>query len=94
MFGFKTRSSQENQRVTDLEKRVNDLESRFSRVTADVLDATERLERVTRRAFRLREQLDKLEGKPAAQEPQFGLQDAEGNLSPRQALLRRWMSNQ
>jgi hypothetical protein len=58
MFGFKPRT---DPKLFELEKRLEKLESRFTSVTADVLDATERLQRITRRSFRLNESLNHLE---------------------------------
>lgn len=58
-------------RLDALEKRIEAVDARFTKITADVLDATERLDRVTKRSFRLKEQLIKLEENsdaPTAQE--------------------------
>jgi chromosome segregation ATPase len=92
MFKFLQPSREVLQRVETLEKRLTTLEDRFSRVTADVLDATERLERVTRRAFRLREQLSKLEENPEPRQPQFQPEELSNPDLKRQALLKRWMT--
>jgi chromosome segregation ATPase len=92
MFRFLQPSREVLQRVEAFEKRLTTLEDRFSRVTADVLDATERLERVTRRAFRLREQLSKLEETPEPRQSQFPLEEPANPDLKRQALLKRWMA--
>lgn len=49
-----------------LEGRISALEAEIQLLKAqraEILDVTERLDRITKRAFRLREQMDKLEGK-------------------------------
>ena len=94
MSWFGSRSGTDPSKVESLEKRVSELETKFVRVTSEVLDATERLERVTRRAFRLREQLDRLEGKPESQQHQEMQANSESGFpeSKRTALLRRWMA--
>jgi hypothetical protein len=92
MFKFLQPTREVLNKVEALEKRLITLEERFSRVTADVLDATERLERVTRRAFRLREQLAKLEENPEPQQRQFQQEELANPDLKRQALLKRWMT--
>jgi chromosome segregation ATPase len=92
MFKFLQPAREVSNKVEALEKRLTTLEDRFSRVTADVLDATERLERVTRRAFRLREQLAKLEENPEPRQHQFPLEEPATPDLKRQALLKRWMT--
>jgi hypothetical protein len=92
MFKFLQPTREVLNKVEALEKRLITLEERFSRVTADVLDATERLERVTRRAFRLREQLAKLEENPEPQQRQFQPEELANPDLKRQALLKRWMT--
>jgi len=59
MFGFWKRSDQV--RLSALELRIAALESRMASA-ADVLEATERMDRVIKRSFRLKQQMDLLEG--------------------------------
>jgi len=66
MFGFWKRSDQV--RLEALELRITALETRMASA-ADVLEATERMDRVIKRSFRLKQQMDALEDnkKEAAQ---------------------------
>lgn len=58
-FWFKTGS--DAVRIEQLERRLVALEDRFTKVTREVLEATETLDRVTKRAFRLTQQTKALE---------------------------------
>jgi hypothetical protein len=72
MWGFHDGSA--HAKILELDRKVEALDQRFTRVTADVLDACERLDRITKRSFRLKEQLMKLEepAKPADPPPVDG----------------------
>jgi len=66
MFGFWKRSDEV--RLQGLELRISALEARISSAS-DILEATERMDRVIKRSFRLKQQIDLLESKkesPAA----------------------------
>jgi hypothetical protein len=56
-------------RLQALETRVDQLDAKFTKVSREILEATETLDRVTRRSFRLKEQLLRLESdkEPIAQ---------------------------
>jgi len=61
MFGFWKRSDEV--RLQGLELRVSALESKIASA-ADILEATERMDRVIKRSFRLKQQMDQLEEHP------------------------------
>lgn len=63
MFGFWKRSDEV--RLQGIELRISALEARISSAS-DILEATERMDRVIKRSFRLKQQMDVLEG---AKEP-------------------------
>lgn len=76
---FKTAS--EKVRLDDLERRVAEMELKFPKMHREVLEATETLDRITKRSFRLKEQLLKLEGTEGPK--------AENSPPNRHDLLRR-----
>jgi len=60
MWGFWKRSDEV--RLQGLELRISALEARISSAS-DILEATERMDRVIKRSFRLKQQIDLLEDK-------------------------------
>ena len=48
-------------RIKTLEERLDALEAKITKYQREILDATETLDRVTKRSFRLKEQLLRLE---------------------------------
>jgi len=76
------RSSSEKVRVDAMELRVAALEARISSAS-DILEATERMDRVIKRSFRLKAQMDQIE-KNAEEAPV----EAGATISSRAQLLR------
>jgi hypothetical protein len=89
MFWRRSEKDLEN-RVYQLELKLEAQNDRWTKTLADVLDATERLDRVTKRAFRLREQMARLEeekdNKPRVPQSEPSPMD---RAAARAALLRR-----
>jgi len=82
MFGFWKRSDEV--RLQGLELRVSALESKIASA-ADILEATERMDRVIKRSFRLKQQIDQLEEpKEAAKSAALSRHDLLRTLHSRQ----------
>lgn len=66
-------------RLDGLELRISALEARISSAS-DILEATERMDRVIKRSFRLSKQMDLLEGKKEASGAQAPTALSRGDL--------------
>ena len=84
-MGFWSKQGIDEVRLGEIERRLNALEDRFIKTTKEVLEATEVLDRVTKRAFRLREQTLQLEQAQKGSEPVNNTPEGQ-----RAAILRNY----